>query len=67
MKIEVEVPEALIEKLGKDALESYLQTKAEGLYRTLQSQSAEKAETPLEDTSSTEQAWQKFNKRGMSC
>lgn len=67
MKIEVEVPEELVEKLGKEALESYLQNKAEGLYQALQKQSAEEAANPSEDAAATEQAWQKFNKRGMSC
>lgn len=67
MKIEVEVPEELLAKLGKEAIESYLARKAESLYLALQNQSAEESNIATEDVEARAKAWQKFNKRGMSC
>lgn len=67
MKIEIEVPHELIEKLGKEAVESYLLRKAERLLESLKNQSTEEKEPNTEDTESTAKAWQKFNKRGISC
>lgn len=66
MKIEVEVSEELIIKLGKEAIESYLGKKAEQLLANLQKQSFENSDKDA-DEEATKTAWQKFNKRGMSC
>ncbi len=67
MKIEVEVSEELVQRLGKEAIEVYLQKKANSLYESLQKQTTETTGAPTEDTEVTHKAWQKFNKRGMSC
>jgi hypothetical protein len=67
MKIEVDVPEELITKLGREAVASYLTRKAESLSQSLQNQSSAENESPTDDAEARDKAWQKFNKRGMSC
>jgi hypothetical protein len=67
MKIEIDIPEELIEKLGKEAVEVYLQRKAEALHQSVIKQSTVDLAALSEDKESTDIAWQKFNKRGMSC
>jgi hypothetical protein len=67
MKIEVDVPEELLARLGKEAVESFLIRKAESLYQSLQNHSSEGNNTPTEDVEARDKAWQTFNKRGMSC
>jgi hypothetical protein len=67
MKIEIEVPGQLVDIMGREAVESYLQRKAEALLQSLQNQPAEQKPDLSTDAEATDIAWQKFNKRGMSC
>ena len=67
MKIEIEVPDELIEKLGKEAVETYLYRKVAALDQSIRISSAEDFTAPEADKEATDTAWQKFNKRGMSC
>ena len=67
MKIEIEVADELIEKLGEEAIRSYLETKTEALSHSLIEQPAEETFHPSADKDATHTAWQKFNKRGLSC
>ena len=67
MKTEIEVPDELLEKLGIEAVQSYLTRKAEQLNQSIQNQSSEQPTSVYPDDEATIKAWQKFNKRGMSC
>jgi hypothetical protein len=66
MKIELEVPDELITQLGKEAVVAYLERKAEALHQSIIKRAAEEDNSSA-DKEATEDAWQKFNKRGMSC
>jgi uncharacterized protein YdeI (YjbR/CyaY-like superfamily) len=67
MKIEIEVPDELIEKLGKEAVETYLFRKVAALDQSSRISSSEYFTAPEADKEATDTAWQIFNKRGMSC
>jgi hypothetical protein len=67
MKIEIEVSDDLVARMGREAIELYLQRKAEALFHSLQNQPADQTPDFSSDTEATDKAWQKFNKRGMSC
>ncbi len=67
MKVEINVPEELISKLGKEAIELYLQRKANALYQSLVTQENQEITSHTEDKEAADKAWQNFNKRGMSC
>lgn len=67
MKIELEINDALVHALGEETIRHYLNQKVKQLEEKCLPGATPISNPDNNDKESIQKAWDKFNKRGMSC